>query len=145
MTKKEATLIALLVGVGCVYIIFFTNWFVKKQIVITPSLRPATGKGAAVLPVIFKLDGEYKLTNVKVVPLDSENFQPQALAAWHLVAQSNSEPTRMIVYGKPIPGMQPALKGTQPEPLDPNVIYRLDVAAGPLTGTVDFRTQPARK
>jgi hypothetical protein len=145
MRKKDAVLIGLLVVVGGLYVKFFTNWFVKKQIVINASLRPVRGNSSAVLPVIFKLDGEYKLTNVKVVPLDNDNFRPQAVAAWHLVAQSNSAPTRMFVYGTPIPGMQPALKDTQPEPLDPNVIYRLEVAAGEITGTVDFRTQPAGK
>jgi hypothetical protein len=143
MSKKEATLIVLLVVVVCLYVTFFTGWFVKKQIGITASLRPARGSGSPVLPVIFKLDGDYKLTNVKVVPLDSENFQPQALAAWHLVARSNSVPTRMIIYGAPIPGMEPALKDTQPDTLDPNVIYLLEVAAGKVTGSIEFRTQPA--
>ncbi len=145
MKKRDAILIVVLLVLGGVYVTFFTQWFVKKRIVITASLRPAQGAGSAVLPVIFKLDNDYKLTKVKVVPLDDENFQPQATPVWDLVAKSNSTATRMIIYGTPVEGMEPALKGTQPEALDPNVIYRLVVAAGEVTGTVDFRTKPARR
>lgn len=141
MRKKEIILIAVLLLLGWFYVRHFTNWFVKKEISIISSLRPAPG--APVLNVIFKLDGDYKLTKVKVIPYD-ENFKPQPTTpAWDLVADSNSAPTRMFIYGRPIPGMKPALKGTHPEPLDPNVIYRVEVAAGEVTGAVDFRTKPS--
>ena len=43
----------------------------------------------------------------------------------------------------PIPGMKPAVPKTRPEPLQPNVPYRLIIEAeGGYIGQVDFKTVP---
>jgi hypothetical protein len=145
MTKRDGIMIGVLVVVGCIYITFFSHWFDKKKgIVILASLRPARTRDATVLPVIFKLDGDYKLTDVKVVPLDNDTFKPMAMETWHLVAKSNATPTRAFVYGSPIAGMEPAVKGTQAQQLDADHIYRLEVAAGDLTGATNFMTKAAK-
>ncbi len=140
MKKKEIILIVALVLVGWFYVKYFTDWFTKKQIGIVSSLRPAPG--APVLNVIFKLDGQYKLTKLKVAPYN-ENGVPESTPCWDLVADSNSFPTNLIIYGHPIKGLKPALAGTQPEPLNPDLIYHMEVAAGEVKGAVDFRTQPS--
>ena len=42
-------------------------------------------------------------------------------------------------YGENVPGMEPAVPGASPEPLETNVTYRLLVRAGSYKGQCDFQ------
>jgi hypothetical protein len=145
MRKKEIFWIGVLVVLGGIYIHYFTRWFEKREIGINASIRPSRRADATVFPVFFALNDEYKLTSLKVIPLEGDKFNPQATPVWHLVSDSNSVPTRAFRYGQQIRGMQPALKGVRPEPLTPGVVYRLIVSAGSVTGYTDFKTKATQE
>ena len=134
MRKKEIIWIGVLLILFGLYAHFFTHWFERPQIRIDVSLRPSRRAGAPVFPVAFTLDGDYKLTSLKVIPLEEGKSSPQASPVWHLVSDSNSVPTRAFRYGQNIRGMRPALKDVRPDPLTPGVVYKLVLAAGNLTG-----------
>jgi len=96
----------------------------------------------------FGLSGQYQLTEIKVVPLIASQTNHNVLPVWHLVSDSYSDPVSLFFYGQSIPGMRPAIAGERPEPLEPNVTYRLFVTAGTLKGQHDFQIgggQPATK
>jgi hypothetical protein len=141
MRKKELIWIGALLILGGIYIHYFTHWFEKQEIAITASLRPSRRPGETVFPVFFALNGDYKLTSLKVIPLQDNKFDPLAPPVWHLVSDSNSVPTRAFRYGQGIRGMKPALKGVKPDPLTPGTVYRLIVSAGNLSGNKDFQTK----
>jgi hypothetical protein len=139
MRKKDIMLIGLLLVLGGLYIHFFTHWFEKQPIAISASMRPIRRPGETVFPVYFTLDGDYKLTSLKVIPLQDDKFDPLATPAWQLLSDSNSIPTRAFRYGQPIRGMRSVLKGVRPAPLIPGTVYRLILSAGRSTGNKDFR------
>ena len=88
--------------------------------------------------VAFGLDRDYRLTEVKIVPLAEWQTNQSALPLWHLVSDPRSAPTRFFSYGQNIDGMKPAMPGTKPKPLEINVAYRLFVSAGSVKGRHDF-------
>jgi hypothetical protein len=141
MRKKDFIWFGVLLVVSGIYIHFFTHWFEKQEIAIIPSFRPSLRAGETVSPVFFTLNGDYKLTSLKVIPLEADKFNPLATPVWHLVSDSNPVPTRAFRYGQPIRGMKPALKGVRPEPLTPGVVYRLILSAGDISGQKDFRAK----
>jgi len=141
MQRKEFIWIAILVVLGAIYVHFFTHWFDKRQIVVTPTLRPAFGGNAAVYSVAFSLNDKYNLKNLKVVPLEDGKFNPNAHTVWHLVGDSASTPTQMFMYGRRINGMKQAPDNPRAEPLQAGVTYRMVVSAGGLTGYTDFKTR----
>lgn len=123
------------------YIHFFSHWFEKQPIAVKVSFRPSRHPGETVLPVYFALNGDYKLTSVKVIPMQGDTFDPRVMPAWDLVSDSNSVPTRAFRYGQQIRGMKPALKGIRPEPLTPGMVYRLVLSAGNLTANIPFQAK----
>ena len=132
------------------YARFFTDWFVKETIQIIPTIRPGRPSAiprdpdqAPVHPVSFAFDGKYKLTSVKVVSTDdlATNKYPSAL--WHLVSDSNSIPTKSVVYGFPLKGMKPAVPRAHPEPLLAGIEYTLLVEAGKIRAQTNFHTTKA--
>jgi hypothetical protein len=147
MNKKQTWLIAALVVVAAIYVCFFTNWFKPKTIKIFDTSRQTMRRvrrhgGDTDLPyVLFGMEGRFKLTEVKVVPL--ANFQTNADTppVWHLVSDSNSPPVQQFVYGQRIRGMKPAFSGAEPEDLQTNIMYRLLVSAGKVKGQHDFEIQ----
>src|SRR5665213_1035477 len=141
MQKKEMAWICLLLLLGGLYIHFFGHWFDKKQIVIRASFRPSRRVKAEVWPVSFALNDEYKLTSVKVVPLQADTHAPGPTPVWSLISDSNSVPTRAFRYGQHILGMKPALAGFHPYALVPDFVYRIILTAGDIAGSNDFRTK----
>lgn len=132
------------------YAYFFTDWFHKKTIQIIPSIRPIQASAIPrdpdqppVYPVSFALDGKYELTAVKVVVASDLATNKYAAPLWHLDSESNSIPTRSIVYGSNIKGMKPAVERKRPEPLMPEVEYTLLVEAGNLKSQTNFHTARA--
>ena len=89
--------------------------------------------------VAFGFDQKCRLTDLKVVVLDEWTTNKQAHPLWHMVAASNSVPSKAVIYGQWIRGMRPAVLGKRAEPLEVNVTYRLLIEAGSRTGDCDFK------
>jgi hypothetical protein len=141
MQKKEYIWIALLLLLAGLYLHFFTHWFAKGELVVTPSRRPAFGPNAAVESIVLTLNGPYKLKDLRVLELEDGKFNPHGHLLWHVISDSNSAPTQLIVYGRHIHGMKQAPDNLAPEPLQPDVGYRVVVSANNLTGSADFKTR----
>ena len=88
--------------------------------------------------VAFRLDREYRLTELKVVPLAAWQTNPAVIPVWHLVGNRKSAPIEFFLYGQNIRGMKMAIPGVKPRPLEDSVTYRLFVSAGPVKGQHDF-------
>jgi hypothetical protein len=150
MTKNGIFLSVVAVLLAALYIYFFTDWFHKKTIQIIPTIRPTQPSAIPrdpdqppVYPVSFALDGKYELTSVKVVAAADMATNRYPAPLWHLTSDSNSAPTRSIVYGSNIKGMKPAVTRQRPEPLMPEVEYVLLVEAGDLKAKTNFHTARA--
>jgi hypothetical protein len=149
MNKKIYTLIAIALVLAGVYAVFFTGWFQPKTMFISSTSRPVrtaqnTQAGPAPVLVYFNLGGDiFSLTDVKVVPLAELQTNKLAQPIWHLVSDEGSDDVDQFFYGEKIRGMDPAVGGAQPEPLQPGVMYRLFVAAGKVKGQFDFHIGPA--
>jgi hypothetical protein len=140
MNKKNFMLIGLALVLAGVYLICFTTWFKPKTIQISHTSRPMVGaRGSSSTPLTFGLGDYYGLTEVKVVPLAALQSNPLAQPVWHLVSDSGSDDVDHFFYGEKINGMDPAVEGARPEPLQPGVIYRLFVTAGKVRGQHDFQ------
>jgi hypothetical protein len=145
MQKREIIWIVVLLTVAAAYYHFFGGRSGEKQLAIHASLRPSRRAEGPVYPVYFTLNDDFKLTNVKVVPLnDDGQIDPGVTPVWNLVSESNSAPTRAFFYGQHIHGMKPALTNVQADQLTPDVIYRIFLSAGKLTASLDFKTTATR-
>ena len=134
---------------GC-YLYFFTDLFHKPGIQIIPTVRPGRPSSIPrdpdqdpVHPVSFTLDGKYRLTSVKVVATEELKTNKYAAPLWNLITDSNSIPTKAIVYGFPIKGMKPAVPRARPEPLLAGVEYTLLIEAGKVHSATNFHTTRA--
>jgi hypothetical protein len=150
MTKNGIVLSVIAVVLASVYVYAFTDWFRSETIQIIPTIRPGRVAKAPsapdqepVYPVSFVLSGKYKLTSVKVVGADDLATNKHPTPLWHLVSDSNSVPTKSIVYGHPIKGMKPAVARMQPEPLSADIDYVLLVEAGRIKAQTNFHTAKA--
>jgi hypothetical protein len=141
MNKKNFILIAIVLALAGAYAVFFTGLFRHKTIQIIKMIRPVRVARTGVMAdqVVFSLDNYYSLTEVTVVPLAA--MQPGKLAqpVWHLVSEEGSDDVKGFYYSEDIDGMDPAVQGSRPEPLQPGVMYRLTIAAGRATGQIDFQ------
>jgi hypothetical protein len=149
MTKKN--IIVLTVTFAAVigfYLYLFRDSFAKRNIQISHTIRPnpsyirhpPPGATAEELPhlINFGLNGDFKLTSVKVIPLAELETNKYAHPVWELVSDSNSIPTRAFTYGHKIKGMHPSVKGATADILQANVTYRLLVQGTVLNGQHDF-------
>ncbi|HUA67487.1 MAG TPA: hypothetical protein VMA13_02970 [Candidatus Saccharimonadales bacterium] len=151
MEKKQWILVSVAVLLAGIYVCFFTAWFRPQTIQIFSVTRPernarigarvkAANKDTAI--VTFGLNEPYRLTEIKVVPLAKWETNHDALPLWHLISDSNSVPVKAFPYGAMLRGMKPAIARTWPQPLEPNVTYRLFVSAGSHKGEHDFTPPP---
>jgi len=143
MTKKSILLISVAVALAACYLYYFTDWINPPVIQILPQLRPPRNPArnpSPVYQVSFNLDGKYRLTSVKVIPIQALATNKNAAPIWNLTTSSNSLPQKGFFYGVPIPGMRPALTNARPQRLQPEVAYRLFVKSGRAKGQVDFKT-----
>ena len=155
MPKKQLVLLLAAFLLFGAYAYYFTDWFASENIQVVHSLRPisaskrvrgrTTELNPAVNAVSFSLNRKCKLTEIKVIPVADLATNKYAHPIWHLVSESNSVPVKAFVYGSPIRGMHPKVKGAQADPLATNVTYRLFVAAGELKGEHDFKTTAKSK
>lgn len=148
MTKNGIVLSVIAVILAVVYAIFFTDWFRTDTIQIIPQVRP--GRASAiprqrdqppVYPVSFAFDGKYKFTSLKVVSADEYVTNKRAEPLWHMISDSNSVPTKVVVYGMPIKGMKPSAPRARPQPLQPDTPYLLFIEAGKVKGQTNFMTR----
>jgi len=150
MPKKQLVLLLVAILLFGAYAYYFTDWFASENIQIIHSLRPASPSrrartrnaqpGPAVNTVHFSLDRKCKLTEIKVIPVADLATNKYAHPIWHLVSESNSVPVKAFVYGANVRGMHPKVKSARPDPLGPDVSYRLFVVAGDLKGEHEFHT-----
>jgi hypothetical protein len=150
MTKNGIVLSIIAVILAAVYVAYFTDLFRREGIQIIPTVRPGSASAIPRDPdevpvhrVSFALDGKYKLTSVKVLVAAELATNKYATPLWHLVSDSNSVPTKSIVYGYPITGMKPSVPRARPEPLLANVEYTLVLEAGKTHSQTNFHTTPA--
>ena len=141
MTKKNWILVFCALALAVVYVCFFTDCFKPASVQISHTARPLPSRSprnATTVAVAFNLNHDYRLTEIKVVPLVEWQTNHSVLPLWHLVSDPKSEPTKIFLYGQNIDGMKPAMSGAQPKPLETNVVYRLFVSAGSVKGQHDF-------
>jgi hypothetical protein len=144
MTKKEfATVVATILIVAGFFFYLYRDSFRKPVIQIFHTIRPRPGaardaSGNRVDALTFGMGADYKLTSVKVIPLNELATNKYAHPIWELSSDSNSIPLKAFSYGARIRGMHPAVKGASPDPILPNVPYRLMIEAGSLKGQHDF-------
>lgn len=136
MTKKNIALISLVLVLAAVYVIYFTDWFRTKPIVIAHTSRPIGREGQRIL--LFSLGNDYELTEIKVVTLTEWQTNRLAQPLWHVLGDS-ADTVNRFVYGQHIEGLDPAVEGTRPQPLQPGVKYRIFVTAGKQKGFNDFQ------
>jgi hypothetical protein len=145
-TKTILTVVTFLI-IGAIYFYVYGDAFKRPVLHISHTVRPGmggrrfnAGRGGAqgrLLPT-FSLNGEYKLTSIRVVAVDDLKTNKFPRPLWELESKSNSVPVRIFIYGVPVRGMQPVIPGAAIEPLATNVQYRLYVAAGRVKGEHDF-------
>ena len=150
MTKKSWILVFCALVLVVVYVCFFTDWFKPTIIQISHTARPLPSRSprsATTVAVAFGLDRDYRLTEIKVVPLAEWQTNHSVLPLWHLVSDPKSAPTKFFIYGQNIDGMKPAMPGAQPKSLETDVVYRLFLSAGSANGQHDFQigVKPANK
>jgi len=141
MTKKNLLLLLLTLGLAMAYAIWFTDWFRPKVVKIAHTnrnLHRNRARGHALPNLIFHLNPQIRCTDLKVVPLAAYESNKSAVAAWHLVSDSNSVPVKSFFYGQDIGGMRPTIKGVIAEELETNVTYRLFITDGHRKGQHDF-------
>jgi hypothetical protein len=141
MTKKNLLLILFAIALAAVYAVCFTDWFRPGTVQIfhtNRNLHLRLQRGGALPSLIFGVNRQLRLTELKVVPLAGFQTNKNVLPVWHLVSDSNSVPVKSFFYGQFIGGMRPALKGVRPEPLETNVTYHLIITAGKIKGEHDF-------
>ena len=127
-------------GLGGLSFYLNHDWSGRNKIQVHHRSRPAgPGDGRSALqPLFFVFDRSVKLTSLKVIPVQEIETNKYPHPIWHLVSKSNSVPVTDFTYGCSIGGMEPAVKGATPDPLEPGVKYRLLVEAGSLKLQHDF-------
>jgi hypothetical protein len=133
-------LLVLALGFGGLSFYLNHDWSGGNKVQVHHRSRPpGPGDGRSTLqPLFFAFDRSLKLTSLKVIPISEIQTNKYPHPIWHLISKSNSVPVADFTYGCSIGGMQPAVPGATPDPLEPGVTYRLLVEAGPLKLKDDF-------
>jgi hypothetical protein len=148
MTKRSLILIGVAVVLGLVYA-WYSDFFRAPEIDILAQVRPSRKSRAPagdtpVDPVSFAFRQKISLASVRVVSAEDEKTNKFPHELWHLISDSNSVPVKVISYGESIRGMKPKVPRARPEPLEPDVIYRLYIqAADGSKGNKKFHTREA--
>jgi hypothetical protein len=151
MSRKNIILILSALILGGVYVYYFTDWFASPDIQIIHTIRPNTmgarrfgrrdaPKQSSSHTVSFAFNRRLLLTEIKVIPASDAATNKHPHPIWHLITDSNSVPTKALVYGMPIRGMRPAVKGAWADPLQPNTEYELHLESDAGKVEHDFKT-----
>jgi hypothetical protein len=130
MNKKSWFLVLVAVALCACYVIFFSNWFKSKNILIADNER--FGR------VVFTLGQPYELKSLKVISVGALSSNKYALPVWELKSDTHSNPIKLFSYGQHIQGMKPAVADTRPIPLDHGTAYRLFIEAAGIKAQHDF-------
>jgi hypothetical protein len=147
MTKRSLVLIGVAAVLAFVYVAFFKDFFRAPQIEMIAQIRPTRGARPAgpgevpVDPVSFAFDRKYAVTSIRVIAEADEKTNKYPHVLWHLITDSNSVPTKVLIYGQPPRGMKPKVPRARPEPLEPDVVYKIYVEAGEAKGEKRFHTR----
>ena len=149
MEKKQ--LLLLLLAAALLGGVFYLarDWFQPDNIQIGSTIRPnrlserqQKRLGPAVknqpYTVSFFFNRKLELESVRLVKSDELATNRFAHPLWELVSDSNSVPVKTIVYGVPIRGMKPKVKGAQADLLEPRVPYRLLLKTTDQEAVYDF-------
>jgi hypothetical protein len=153
MTRKHWLVVALAIVLGAVSLYLNRDWLAGDTIQIHHRSRPprpalfgrkykAPPGEENINPLYFAFDRALKLISVKVVNAADAQTNKYPHELWHLISESNSVPVRDFLYGVPIKGMHPSIKGAQPDSLEPNVQYRLFIETASFKGEHEFTPQP---
>jgi hypothetical protein len=153
MSRKTVILILCALILGGLYAYYFSDWFAPPGIQIISTVRPNTRMNRRGPPrrdapkqsshtVSFAFNRRLALTEVKVIPASDVATNKFPHPIWHLISDSNSVPTKAVLYGDYIRGMRPAVKGAWPDPLVPNTAYKLYLASDIGKIEHDFKTPP---
>ena len=145
MRKNTIVLVVVLIVLAACYLRFFTDWFLPPTIQVLAQIRPVrsvrpTPGVAATYPVSFAFDRKLQITEIRVVAVEDEKTNKYPHYVWHMISDSNSVPTKAMIYGQPLRGLKPKVPRARPEPLEAEVKYRFYVTAGKYTGRIDFKT-----
>ena len=143
--------IVLLVLLGGYFVLF--RGCKEEAMQITCKLRPAR-KGAptqrGVTPmydVAFGFNKRYRLSLLKVVAAADLATNKYPVPLWHLVPDAKPAAVKAVTYGRPVPGMKPAVADLEPQALEPNIEYVLLVEAGKIHSHTNFiaRERPVQR
>ena len=146
MQKRISVLLTSALLLAALYVSFFTDWFGRESIQIIVQHRPIPQRAdpsknleaPPVFPISFAFSRKYELTFLKVVKTEELAHQKFPSPLWHLVSETNSGPTKAIVYGIAPRGMRSAVEDAQPEQLVAGVSYTLLIEAGKMKGSTNF-------
>jgi hypothetical protein len=92
--------------------------------------------------VAFNFDPFCRFSSIKVFIAAEIETNKYAHPVWDLTTDSNSVPIGTFAYGARIRGMRPTVKGATADPLQPGVVYRLEVQTDGRRLQHDFITTP---
>ena len=97
--------------------------------------------------VAFGFNKRYRLSLVKVVAAADLATNKYPVALWHLVPDAKPAAVKAVTYGRPVPGMKPAVADLEPQALEPNTEYVLLVEAGKIHSQTNFiaRERPMQR
>lgn len=154
MNKRQLTLLLVLLVLAGSAVYMLKDSFASEPIQITCLIRPAkparqpttsrreAPSGIPGYNVTFAFDRKVALTSVKVFPLQDVLTNKYPHAIWNLHSASNTMPTKSLIYGGRMRGLQPTVKDDQADPLLPGNSYRLVITTPTETAQRDFQIPP---
>jgi hypothetical protein len=150
MNKKQILVAVVILALAGFAAYLMRDWLKPAPIQIEclvrkaqPSRRPQSAfdapSGKAGYNVTFALSRKAPLTSIKVFSLEDVQTNKYPHALWNLVCPSNPVPTKSLVYGGWVRGLQPATKGVNAEQLEPGKSYRIIVEADGQDAQQDFK------
>jgi len=154
MNKRQLTLLFVLLVLAGSAVYMLKDSFASEPIQISCLIRPAQPSrqsttarreppsGIPGYNVTFAFDRKVALTSVKVFPLQDVLTNKYPHAIWNLQSASNTMPTKSLIYGGRMRGLQPTVKDDQADPLLPGNSYRLVITTPTETAQRDFQIPP---
>lgn len=151
MSKKQLSVLLVLLALAGFAAYLLKDWLKPEPIQISCLIRPSqpnrrpppnradTPSGKPGYNVAFAFNHKVSLTAVKVFTLADATTNKYPRPIWSIASPSNSFPTKSIVYGERVRGLQPTVKGATADPLEPGGSYRLVIEAGDMKAQQDFQ------